>query len=139
MDSIYDGSATNHNLHGRGPVRLPAVRGRGRGGRADARGGAVHPGLRLRRCCFDLAFDKCDEGVAGMMAGFILARGGGVGLIAGPRVSCCSPATRRSRDYAGNKERQRIEDEEIDRQLKALAARRGVRARRDPPDEGSDK
>ena len=32
-------------------------------------------------------------------------------------------------DYAGNKERQRIQDEEIDKQLKALAARREAFAR----------
>ena len=79
-------------------------------------------GYVCTRICFDLAFDKCDEGVAGMMAGFILARGGGVGLIAGLALYLLLANNEKIKsDYAGNKERQRIEDEE-DRQLKALAA-----------------
>ena len=66
-----------------------------------------------------------------MLAGFILARGGGVGLIAGIALYLllCDNNKIRS-DYAGNKEEQRIEDEETERQLKALkehmeAAREG--------------
>jgi hypothetical protein len=81
-------------------------------------------GYVCTQICFDLAFDKVDEGVAGMLAGFILARGGGVGLIAGIFLYLLLADTEKIKsDYAGNKERQRIEDEEIARQNAALQAR----------------
>lgn len=125
MDSIYDGSGTNLIFTVIGLFVYPLY---------AAAAAAAGPMLVVVLCiqgyvctqiCFDLAYDKCDEGVAGMMAGFILARGGGVGLIAGIALYLLLANNEKIKsDYAGNRERQRIQDEEIDKQLKALAARR---------------
>jgi hypothetical protein len=125
MDSIYDGSGTNLIFTALGLFIYPLYM---------AAAAAAGPMLVVVLCiqgyvctqiCFDLAYDKCDQGVAGMMAGFILARGGGIGLIAGIALYLLLADNAKIKsDYAGNKERQRIEDEEIDKQLKALAERR---------------
>ena len=73
---------------------------------------------------FDLVRDEMDKGMAGMIAGFVLARGGGVGFVVGVifyLLMCDNDKIRD--DYAYNKEQQRIEDEETNKQLEALAAR----------------
>ena len=57
----------------------------------------------------------------GRDAGFVLARGGGVGFVVGVIFYLLMCDNEKIRDdYAYNKEQQRIEDEETDRQLKAL-------------------
>ena len=59
-----------------------------------------------------------------MIAGFIVARGGGVGFLAAIVLYLLISDTDKIRaDYAYNKELQRIEDEETERQLVALHAR----------------
>ena len=59
-----------------------------------------------------------------MIAGFIVARGGGVGFIAAIALYLLISDNDKIRaDYAYNKELQRIEDEETERQLAALHAR----------------
>ena len=65
-----------------------------------------------------------DKGIAGMIAGFVLARGGGVGFVVGVIFYLLMCDNEKIRDdYAYNKEQQRIEDEETNKQLEALAAR----------------
>jgi len=124
MDSIYDGSGTNIIFTAIGLFVYPLYMA------ASAAAGPMLvvvltiQGYVCTQICFDLAFDKVDEGVAGMLAGFILARGGGVGLIAGIALYLLLADNDKIRsDYAGNKERQRIEDEEIAAQNAALQAR----------------
>ena len=124
MDSIYDGSGTNISFTAIGLFVYPLYMAA-----AAAAGPMLVVVLTIQgyvctQICFDLAFDKVDEGVAGMLAGFILARGGGVGLIAGIFLYLLLADNDKIRsDYAGNKERQRIEDEEMARQNAALQAR----------------
>ena len=73
---------------------------------------------------FDLVRDEMDKGMAGMIAGFVLARGGGVGFVVGVIFYLLMCDNEKIRDdYAYNKEQQRIEDEETNKQLEALAAR----------------
>ena len=124
MDSIYDGSGTNIIFTAIGLFVYPLYMA------ASAAAGPMLvvvltiQGYVCTQICFDLAFDKVDEGVAGMLAGFILARGGGVGLIAGIFLYLLLADNDKIRsDYAGNKECQRIEDEEIAAQNAALQAR----------------
>ncbi|WP_415927553.1 hypothetical protein [Slackia piriformis] len=82
-------------------------------------------GFVCAQICFDLAHDKLDQGIAGMLAGFILARGGGVGLIGGIALYLLLSDREKIRsDYAKNKEEQRVEDEVTARQLAELEARR---------------
>ena len=75
--------------------------------------------------CFDLAHDKLDQGIAGMIAGFILARGGGIGLVAGVGLYLLLSDNQKIRqDYADNKRRQQEEDERTQKMLDEFAARR---------------
>ena len=71
-------------------------------------------GYVCTQICFDLAQDKMDEGVAGMFAGVLIARGAAVALIAGRVLyfMLCDNEKIKN-DYAFNKEQQRKEDEEI--------------------------
>ena len=58
-----------------------------------------------------------------MIAGFIVARGGGVGFLAAIVLYLLISDNDKIRaDYAYNKELQRIEDEETERQLEAAKA-----------------
>ena len=119
MDSIYDGSGTNIIFTCVGLFIYPIYE------MASAASSAILvvvlciQGFVCAQIAFDLAYDKMDQGIAGMTAGFILARGGGVGLIAGIvlYLALCDNDKIRA-DYRGNKERQRIEDEETERMLK---------------------
>lgn len=125
MDSIYDGSGTNLIFTAVGLFIYPLYEA------AAAAAGAMLvvvlciQGFVCAQICFDLAYDKLDQGIAGMIAGIILARGGGVGLIAGLGLYfllCDNDKIKN--DYAESKERQRIQDEETERQIKALEERR---------------
>ncbi|MBE6465704.1 solute carrier family 23 protein [Denitrobacterium detoxificans] len=125
MDSIYDGSGTNLIFTVIGLFIYPLYEA------AAAAAGAMLvvvlciQGFVCTQICFDLANDKLDQGVAGMMAGFILARGGGVGLVAGIALYLLLANNSKIReDYRGNKEKQRLEDEETARQIAALEERR---------------
>lgn len=124
MDSIYDGSGTNIIFTAIGLFIYPLYMAA-----AAAAGPMLVVVLTIQgyvctQICFDLAFDKVDEGVAGMLAGFILARGGGVGLIMGVILYIMLADNDKIKsDYAGNKERQRIEDEEIAEQNRKLQER----------------
>lgn len=123
MDSIYDGSGTNLIFTVVGLFIYPLYE------MASAASGAMLvvvlciQGFVCAQICFDLAHDKLDQGVAGMMAGFIIARGGGVGLIAGIVLYLVlADRDKIKADYAGNKERQRLEDEKTAVMLKEYAA-----------------
>lgn len=125
MDSIYDGSGTNLIFTALGLFIYPLYMA------ANAASGPMLvvvlciQGYVCTQICFDLAYDKVDEGVAGMMAGFILARGGGVGMIAGIALYLLLADNEKIKsDYAGNKERQAVDDKEVAAQLKALEERR---------------
>lgn len=68
-------------------------------------------GFVCAQICFDLARDKLDQGLAGMLAGFIMARGGGVGLAAGLALYLLLADNRKIRDdYRNNKREQEAED-----------------------------
>ena len=137
MDSIYDGSGTNIIFTVVGLFIYPLYM------MANAASGPMLvvvltiQGYVCTQICFDLAYDKVDEGVAGMLAGFILARGGGVGLIMGLVLYFLLADNDKIRaDYAGNKERQRIEDEEIAKQNARLEARmKAFKEGRNPDEE----
>lgn len=124
MDSIYDGSGTNIIFTVIGLFIYPIYEAAAAASAAMLVVVLCIQGFVCAQICFDLAKDKLDQGVAGMLAGFIMARGGGVGLIAGIALYLLLCDNNKIRaDYAGNKEEQRIEDEETERQLKALRER----------------
>jgi hypothetical protein len=125
MDSIYDGSATNLIFTMLGLFVYPVYQ------LANASSAGILltvmciQGYICTQICFDMCFDKVDEGVAGMMAGFILARGGGVGLVAGLFLYLLLADTDKIKsDYRTAAERQRITDEETQKKLAEAAARR---------------
>ena len=118
MDSIYDGSGTNIIFTGIGMFIYPVYEA------AAAASGAILvvvlciQGFVCAQIFHDLCRDKTDQGVAGMIAGFILARGGGVGLIAGSVLYLLIADNDKIReDLRLNKEEQRKEDEESARLL----------------------
>ncbi|MFR2917746.1 MAG: hypothetical protein ACLTCF_02540, partial [Eggerthellaceae bacterium] len=81
-------------------------------------------GWLCSQIAFGLVRDDLDKGMTGMIAGFIVARGGGVGFLAAIVLYLLISDNDKIRaDYAYNKELQRIEDEETERQLVALHAR----------------
>jgi hypothetical protein len=125
MDSIYDGSGTNIIFTVIGLFIYPLYEASLAASAALLVVVLCIQGFVCAQICFDLARDKLDQGIAGMIAGFIIARGGGFGLIAGVvlYLVLCDTAKIKS-DYAGNKERQRIEDEKTQKMLDELAARR---------------
>ncbi len=125
MDSIYDGSGTNIIFCVVGLFIYPLYEVASAASAAMLVVVLCIQGFVCAQICFDLAKDKLDQGVAGMLAGFILARGGGVGLVAGVVLYLLLCDNQKIRDdYAGNKEEQRLEDEETARQLAELEARR---------------
>ena len=119
MDSIYDGSGTNLIFTGVGLFIYPLYE------MASAASSALLvvvlciQGFVCAQISFDLAKDKLDQGIAGMMAGVIVARGGGIGLVAGIVLYLLLADNDKIRsDYAGNKEAQRLEDEETKKMLR---------------------
>lgn len=124
MDSIYDGSGTNIIFTVVGLFIFPIYEAASAASAAMLVVVLCIQGFVCAQICFDLAKDKLDQGIAGMLAGFILARGGGVGLVAGIVLYLLLCDNNKIRaDYAGNKEEQRLEDEMTARQLADLDAR----------------
>ncbi len=127
MDSIYDGSGTNIIFTVVGLFIYPLYEAASAASSAMLVVVLCIQGFVCAQICFDLARDKLDQGIAGMLAGFILARGGGVGLIAGLALYfLVSDNDKIKSDYAGSKERQRIEDEETAKMLESFNARRAA-------------
>lgn len=124
MDSIYDGSGTNLIFTVIGLFVYPLYEASLAASAALLVVVLCIQGWLCAVIAFDLVRDEMDKGMAGMIAGFVLARGGGVGFVVGVifyLLMCDNDKIRD--DYAYNKEQQRIEDEETDRQLAALQAR----------------
>lgn len=125
MDSIYDGSATNLIFTMLGLFIYPVYQLAAASSSAILLTVMCIQGYICTQICFDMCFDKVDEGVAGMMAGFILARGGGIGLIAGLFLYLLlSDKDKVTGDYHEAVKRQRITDEETQAKLEAAAAHR---------------
>ena len=114
MDSIYDGSGTNIIFTGIGLFVYPLYQMAAAAASAMLVVVLMIQGYVCTQICFDLAQDKMDEGVAGMFAGILIARGAAVALIAGLALyfMLCDNEKIKN-DYAFNKEQQRKEDEEI--------------------------
>lgn len=125
MDSIYDGSGTNLIFTVIGLFIFPLYEA------SAAASGAILvvvlciQGFVCAQICFDLARDKLDQGIAGVLAGLILARGGGFGLGVGLVLYFLLADNKKIKaDYGENKERQRKEDEEDQQMLFEFEARR---------------
>lgn len=140
MDSIYDGSATNLIFTMLGLFVYPVYQLAAASSSAILLTVMCIQGYICTQICFDMCFDKVDEGVAGMMAGFILVRGGGVGLVAGLFLYLMLANTDKVKaDYRSAAERQRITDEETAEKLAAVAKRRAEgRQSHDPTEDGKD-
>lgn len=126
MDSIYDGSGTNLIFTVLGLFVYPLYEASLAASAALLVVVLCIQGWLCATIAFDLVGDReeMDKGITGMIAGFILARGGGVGVVVGIIFYLLMADNDKIRaDYAYNKEQQRIEDEETNRQLEALAAR----------------
>lgn len=124
MDSIYDGSGTNLIFTVIGLFVYPLYEASLAASAALLVVVLCIQGWLCAVIAFDLVRDEMDKGMAGMIAGFVLARGGGVGFVVGVIFYLLMCDNEKIRDdYAYNKEQQRIEDEETNKQLEALAAR----------------
>lgn len=124
MDSIYDGSGTNLIFTVLGLFIYPLYEASLAASAALLVVVLCIQGWLCAQIAFDLVRDDMDKGIAGMIAGFILARGGGVGFAIGVIFYLLMADGEKIReDYAYNKEQQRIEDEETNRQLEALRVR----------------
>lgn len=111
MDSIYDGSGTNIIFTVVGLFIYPIYEAAASASAAILVVVLCIQGFVCAQICFDLVRDKLDQGIAGMMAGFILARGGGVGLVAGVALYLLLADNKKIRsDYAENKRIQQEED-----------------------------
>ena len=124
MDSIYDGSGTNLIFTVIGLFVYPLYEASLAASAALLVVVLLIQGYVCALIAFDLVRDDLDKGMTGMMAGFIIARGAAQGLgasIALYLLLCDNEKIRE--DYAYNKEKQRIEDEEAERQLQALHER----------------
>lgn len=125
MDSIYDGAGTNLIFTVAGLFIFPLYEASAAASSAILVVVLCIQGFVCAQICFDLARDKIDQGIAGMLAGFILARGGGIGLAAGLGLYFLIADKKKIReDYAGNKEEQRVEDEKTAVMLAEFEARR---------------
>lgn len=125
MDSIYDGSGTNLLFTVIGLFIFPLYEA------SLAASGAILvvvlciQGFVCAQIAFGLTNDRLDQGIAGMMAGFILARGGGVGLVAGLLLYfllCDNEKVRN--DYLLNKKAQKAEDKKTKMLLEDLKRQR---------------
>ena len=124
MDSIYDGSGTNLIFTVLGLFVYPLYEASLAASAALLVVVLCIQGWLCAVIAFDLVRDEMDKGIAGMIAGFVMARGGGVGFVVGVIFYLLMCDNEKIRDdYAYNKEQQRIEDEETNKQLEALAAR----------------
>ena len=124
MDSIYDGSGTNLLFTVLGLFIYPLYEASLAASAALLLVVLLIQGWLCSQIAFGLVRDDLDKGMTGMIAGFIVARGGGVGFLAAIVLYLLISDNDKIRaDYAYNKELQRIEDEETERQLVALHAR----------------
>lgn len=124
MDSIYDGSGTNLIFTVIGLFVYPLYEASLAASAAILVVVLLIQGFICAQIAFGLVRDDLDKGMSGMIAGFIIARGGGVGVVlAIIFYLLISDNDKIREDYAYNKENQRIEDEEIAKQLAALQAR----------------
>lgn len=124
MDSIYDGSGTNLMFTVLGLFVYPLYEASLAASAALLVVVLLIQGWLCSQIAFGLVRDDLDKGMTGMIAGFIVARGGGVGFLAAIVLYLLISDNDKIRaDYAYNKELQRIEDEETERQLVALHAR----------------
>ncbi len=124
MDSIYDGSGTNLIFTVIGLFVYPLYEASLAASAALLVVVLLIQGYVCALIAFDLVRDDLDKGMTGMMAGFIIARGAAQGLGASIVLYLLLSDNEKIReDYAYNKEKQRIEDEETDRQLQALHER----------------
>ena len=126
MDSIYDGSGTNLIFTVVGLFIFPLYEA------SLAASAALLVVILVVQgwACATIAFglmegrETLDKGIAGMCAGFFVARGAQIALPAAIAFYLVIANNQKIReDYAWNKNRQRIEDEETARQLEALKAR----------------
>lgn len=124
MDSIYDGSGTNLIFTVVGLFVYPLYEASLAASAALLVVVLLIQGYVCALIAFDLVRDDLDKGTTGMMAGFIIARGAAQGLGASIALYLLLSDNDKIReDYAYNKEKQRIEDEETERQLQALHER----------------
>ena len=124
MDSIYDGSGTNLIFTVIGLFVYPLYEASLAASAALLVVVLLIQGWLCAQIAFGLVRDDLDKGMTGMIAGFIVARGGGVGFVAAIVLYLLISDNDKIReDYAYNKENQRIEDEETTRQLEALRIR----------------
>ena len=124
MDSIYDGSGTNLLFTVIGLFVYPLYEASLAASAALLVVVLLIQGWLCAQIAFGLARDDLDKGMTGMIAGCIVARGGGVGFVAAIVLYLLISDNDKIReDYAYNKELQRIEDEETARQLEALHIR----------------
>ncbi|MEE1420600.1 MAG: solute carrier family 23 protein [Eggerthellaceae bacterium] len=124
MDSIYDGSGTNLIFTVIGLFVYPLYEASLAASAALLVVVLLIQGYVCALIAFDLVRDDLDKGMTGMMAGFIIARGAAQGLGASIALYLLLSDNDKIReDYAYNKEKQRIEDEETERQLQALHER----------------
>lgn len=127
MDSIYDGSGTNTIFTVIGLFIFPLYEASLAASSAILVVVLCIQGFVCAQICFDLARDKMDQGLAGMIAGFILARGGGVGLAAGIVLYFLLADNSKIReDYRLNKKVQESEDRKTADMLKELEERRAA-------------
>lgn len=125
MDSIYDGSGTNLIFTVIGLFLFPLYEASLAASSAILVVVLCIQGFVCAQICFDLARDKMDQGLAGMLAGFIMARGGGVGLGMGLLLYfLLSDNQKIKEDYRGNKAAQEAEDRKTAEMLAELEARR---------------
>lgn len=130
MDSIYDGSGTNLIFTVVGLFIYPLYEAAAASAAAMLVVVLCIQGFVCAQICFDLARDKLDQGIAGMIAGFILARGGGVGLIAGIGLYLLlSDNEKIKNDYRESKRLQKEQDEATQRMLDEFARRREAHRR----------
>ena len=122
--TIYDGSGTNHLFTVIGLFVYPLYEASLAASAALLVVVLLIQGWLCAQIAFGLARDDLDKGMTGMIAGFIVARGGGVGFVAAIALYLLISDNDKIReDYDYNKELQRIEDEETERQLEALRIR----------------
>lgn len=125
MDSIYDGSGTNLIFTFIGLFIYPLYEISLEASAAVLVVVLCIQGFVCAQIAFGLARDKLDQGMAGMIAGFILARGGGIGLGAGLALYfllCDNDKIKE--DYRVNKEQQEHEDRKAQEMLDELERRR---------------
>ncbi len=124
MDSIYDGSGTNLIFTVIGLFIYPLYEMSLAASSALIVVLLLIQGWLCAQIAFGLVRDNLDKGMTGMIAGFIVARGGGVGFLAAIALYLLISDNEKIRaDYAHNKQLQQATDEETSRQLADLRAR----------------